>query len=158
MKANTIAGMKKTWNAKNRLSVAPPMVSPARMKRAMSPPITGMRPACAAPTITDHTAFWSQRSSWPVNASASVSSSSTAPGEPVELAGILERAHQVGAGDVDADQQHHRRRAEVVHPPQEAAEQRLLGDELEAVVGLAARGHVRRGERDAGGHLQRRRR
>ena len=56
MKANTIAGMKKTWKAKNRLSVAPPIVSPARMKRAISGPITGMRPAWAAPTITDHTA------------------------------------------------------------------------------------------------------
>ena len=130
------------------------MVSPARMKRAMSPPITGMRPACAAPTMTDHTAFWSHRSSCPVNASASVSSSSTAPVSQLSSRGILERAHQVGAGDVNADEQHHRRRAEVVHAPQEAAQQRLLGDELEAVVGLAARGHVGRGERDARGHLQ----
>ena len=56
MNAKTIAGMKKTWNAKNRLSVAPPMVSPARMKRPICSPTTGMRAACAAPTITDHTA------------------------------------------------------------------------------------------------------
>ena len=81
--------MKNTWNAKNRLSVAPPMVSPARMKRAMSPPTIGMRPAWAAPTITDQTAFWSHRSSWPVNASASVSSRSTAPVSQLSSRGYL---------------------------------------------------------------------
>ena len=39
-------------------------------------------------------------------------------------------------------------------PAEEAAEQGLLGDELEAVVGLAARGYVRGGERDPGRDLQ----
>ena len=81
--------MKKTWKAKNRLSVAPPMVSPARMKRAISSPTTGIRPACAAPTITDQTAVWSQRSSWPVKASARVSRSSTAPVSQLSSRGNL---------------------------------------------------------------------
>ena len=81
--------MKKTWKAKNRLSVAPPMVSPARRKRASSPPTIGIRPAWAAPTITDQTAFWSQRSSWPVKARARVSSSSTAPESQLSSRGNL---------------------------------------------------------------------
>ena len=51
-------------------------------------------------------------------------------GEPVELAGELVRGHQVGAGHVDADQQHHGRCAEIVHAAEESAEQRLLRDEL----------------------------
>jgi len=86
---NTSAGMKKTWKAKKRLRVAPPMVSPARMNRASSPPTTGIRPACAAPTITDQTAFWSQRRSCPVKASARVSSSSTAPESQLSSRGNL---------------------------------------------------------------------
>jgi hypothetical protein len=75
-------------------------------------------------------------------------------GEPVELAGELVRRHQVGARHVDADEQHHGRRAEVVHAAQEPAEQRLFRDELQAVVRLAARRHVGSGERDAGGDLE----
>ena len=55
--AKMIAGMKKTWNAKKRLSVAPPRVFPARMKCAISGPITGIRADCSAATTTDHTAF-----------------------------------------------------------------------------------------------------
>ncbi len=57
MKAKSSAGMMKTWMAKKRLSVAPPTVSPPRMKRAMCSPTSGARPACSAPTTTDHTAF-----------------------------------------------------------------------------------------------------
>ena len=74
--------------------------------------------------------------------------------EPVELAGELVRRHQIGAGHVDTDQQHHGGGAEVVHPAQEPPEQRLLRDELEAVVRLPARRHVGGGQRDTGGDLE----
>ncbi len=92
MNRNTSAGMKNTWNAKNRLSVAPPIVSPARMKRARSGPSTGMRPAWAAPTMTDQTAVWSHLSNCPVNASASVSSRRTAPLSQLSSRGNLSAA------------------------------------------------------------------
>ena len=146
--------MKNTWKAKNRLSVAPPIVSPARMKRAMSRPMHRhpARLGRADDDRPDRVLVPAQQ--LPGERQRQREQQQHRAGQPVELAGELVRRHQVGARDVDADQQHHGRRAEVVHPAEEAAEQRLLGDELEAVVGLAARGHVRRGERDAGHHLQ----
>jgi hypothetical protein len=61
MKMKSIAGIRKTWIAKNRLKVAPPMVLPPRMKCASQSPINGTRPACSAATTTDHAAVWSQR-------------------------------------------------------------------------------------------------
>ena len=65
-------------------------------------------------------------------------------GQPVELARILVASHQEDLAHVDADQQHHRGRAEVMHPAQQIAEQRARGDEVQRVVGLAGRGDVRR--------------
>ena len=79
MNTKMIAGMKNTWNAKNRLSVWPPQVSPARTKWATAPPIAGIRPTCSATTATVHTAVWSHRSSWPVNAITIVTMNSTTP-------------------------------------------------------------------------------
>ncbi len=64
-------------------------MSPASTKRAISGPITGNLPACAAATITDQTAVWSQRRSCPVKASAMVSISSTAPESQLSSRGNL---------------------------------------------------------------------
>ncbi|HLK85261.1 MAG TPA: hypothetical protein VKT27_02030 [Candidatus Binataceae bacterium] len=55
--------------------------------------------------------------------------------DPVELPRVLVTAHQENLDHVDADQQDHRRGAEEVHPAQEIAEHRLVGDELEHLVG-----------------------
>ncbi|MFO0874499.1 MAG: hypothetical protein U0575_11090 [Phycisphaerales bacterium] len=71
--------MMKTCSAKKRLRVAPPIVSPPRMKRASAGPITGARSACSAPTTTDQTALASQRRSCPVKPMPSVSASSSTP-------------------------------------------------------------------------------
>ena len=76
------------------------------------------------------------------------------PGEPVRLARELVGAHQVGLDHVQADEDDHRRGAEVVHPAQHATQRRLLGDERQAVVGVAGRGDVGAGQRDAGDDLQ----
>ena len=45
----------------------------------MYSPMTGARPACSAPTTTDHVAFWSQRRSCPVNPMPSVNTSRSTP-------------------------------------------------------------------------------
>ena len=154
MKANTTAGMKNTWNAKNRLSVAPADgvaredepgdVRPEHghasgLRRADDDrPDRRLIPPQQLPRERERESQQEQHRAR----------------EPVELAGELVRRHQVRAGHVDPDEQHHRGGAEVVHPAEEPAEQGLLGDELEAVVRLAARGYVGGGERDPGGDLQ----
>src|SRR5207302_4775 len=48
----------------------------------------------------------------------------------------------------------HRRRPKVVHAAKDSAEGRLMGDELQGVVGVGRRGNVRQGERDAGDDLE----
>ena len=76
------------------------------------------------------------------------------PGQPVHLARELVAAQQVGLADVGHDQHHHRRGAPEVDPAQHAAQRRLLGDEVQAVVGVARRRDVGAGQRDAGDDLQ----
>ena len=84
-----MAGMTKTWMAKKRLKVAPPIVFPPKMKRASQSPIKGTRPACSAATTTDHAAVWSQRSSWPVKPIARVKPSNSTPVDQVISRGNL---------------------------------------------------------------------
>ena len=107
--------MKKTWNAKNRLSVAPPMVSPARMKRAdlVARPRACARLRRAHDHRPDRRLVPAQQ--LPRERERQRQQQQHRARQPVELAGELVRRHQVRARDVDADQQHHRRGAEVVH-------------------------------------------
>src|SRR5467141_4178293 len=95
--------------AKNRLSVAPPMVLPPRMKRATQSPIIGMRPACSAATTTDHAAGESH--------SESKSQQQDSSG-PSHLARKFVGAKQERLRHMRSDHQHHRGRAIVMKSAQ----------------------------------------
>ena len=63
-------------------------------------------------------------------------------GRPVHLAGKLVRAEQERLRHVRAHHQHHGGRAKVMHAAQETAERRVVGDEVQCLVGLRGRGDV----------------
>ena len=75
-------------------------------------------------------------------------------GEPVRLAGELERAEEIDLGHVRKDEDHHRAGAEVVHPADDRSEACPVADELERVVRAVRRRHVRHREADTGDHLR----
>ena len=99
---------------------------PPRMNRASQSPMNGTRPACSAATTTDHVAFWSQRSNWPVNPIASVKAEQQDARRPVHLPRKLVGAEQERLRHVGAHHQHHRGSAEVMQPAQEAAKRRIV--------------------------------
>ncbi len=74
-----MSGMTITCSAKNLLSVAPPTVSPARIRRWKNSPTSGTRPAYWEATTTPQSPSWFQRRSWPVKPIASTSTSRSTP-------------------------------------------------------------------------------
>ena len=148
--AKMSAGMRKTWMAKKRLSVAPPTVSPPRMKRAMRSPTTGSAPRLLG--ADDDRPGRVLVPAQELAGEAHAERAARAAGRPISQfisRGNLYEPEEEHLRHVHADHQHHRRGAEVVQAAQEAAERRVVRDEEERVVGLRRRGDVRERERDA---------
>jgi hypothetical protein len=81
-----------------------------------------------------------------------VTSSSSTPEHPVELARLLVGAGQEHAAHVQEHHGHHAVRAPAVHVAQEDAEGHRAAQIEHAVVGLRGGGHVVEHQQDAGGH------
>ena len=147
--AKIIAGMRKTWIAKKRLSVAPPTVSPPRMKRAMYSPIDRRAPRLLGADHDRPRRVLIPAQQLPGEPHAEREEQEQHAGHPVHLARELVRAGEEHLRHVQAHHEHHRRRAVVVQAAQEAAEGRLVGDEEQRVVRLRRGRDVREGQRHA---------
>src|SRR5215510_8626263 len=77
--AINVPGTTKTWTAKNRESVAPPMIGPPSISFTMAGPATGTRLAIDAPIPRPQYASWSKRNTCPVNAMPNVINSRNTP-------------------------------------------------------------------------------
>ena len=73
--------------------------------------------------------------------------------DPVELARVLVGAEEEGPRHVQEDEDHHHRRAPLVHAAHELAEEGLVGDVARRLVGPGGRRVVVHGQEDAGDRL-----